>query len=366
MDLSIIIPTYNEQTNLVKITERIAAALAAYAYTYEIWFIDDSDDNTPQILQQLALQYPDVHFLHRNNMRGLGSAVVEGFKHAQGEYIIVMDADLQHPPELIPNILQTLTAGEDIVIPSRFIPGGSDGGLNPIRKLVSWVARSLGQVAIKRFRTISDCTSGFFGLRRQVIAGIHLNPSSWKILMEIIVKGDYLSIKEIPYTFEARNAGHSNMDIHEQWNYIKHIIKLVSGSPSDRRFFVFCLIGFMGLIVNLVVFDILLDSKLFYPVTASFIASFAGMINNFIWHDTITWREHRHPILWMRLAKFSQFLLVSMVGILITASFVKLSAFFGWKYIFGQLVGIAIAMFWNYFANHLWTWRAKPAERRMH
>lgn len=226
MDLSIIIPTFNEQDNIREITTRIQTALKNSQINYEIWFIDDSRDETPTLLDALSKQFPELHYFHRENARGLGTAVVEGFNRSQGNYLIVMDADLQHPPELLPSIIKKLQSGADVVIPSRFIEGGSDGGLNVFRKLVSWVARVIGQIAIKQFRNISDCTSGYFGLKRSVIENITLDPSSWKILMEILVKGNYNSITEIPYQFMARDAGTSKMSMREQWNYVCHIFKL--------------------------------------------------------------------------------------------------------------------------------------------
>lgn len=226
MFLSIIIPCFNEGENVIKMTERISAALKNCDLKYEIIFIDDSKDNTPELLEKLSQTFQHVHYIHRHNARGLGTAVVEGFLRATGKYFIVMDADLQHPPELLPDIIKKLQTHE-IVIPSRFIHGGSDGGLNAFRKLVSWTARKIGQFAIKRFRSISDCTSGFFGLHRDIIQNVTLNPSSWKILMEIIVKSNYKTIAEIPYQFIARDLGDSKMSMKEQARYLFHVFQLM-------------------------------------------------------------------------------------------------------------------------------------------
>ncbi len=234
--VSIILPSYNEGNNVNTITQRIQKVLSKTAIEYEIWFIDDSKDNTPELLAELVKENPHVNYLHRQNTRGLGQAVVKGFEQARGEYFVVMDADLQHPPELLPLMIHHLIHDSDIVIPSRFIEGGSDGGLNIFRKLISYVARKIGQVLIKQFRSISDCTSGYFGLRREVIEGVSLDPTSWKILMEILVKGRYKTVHEIPYHFMARSMGESKMSLKEQWNYLKHIFKLrkIKKDPSLR------------------------------------------------------------------------------------------------------------------------------------
>lgn len=226
MDVSIIIPSFNEGQNVVLLTERLRVALQPLKLQYEIWFIDDSNDDTPAVLAALARDYSDVHYLHRNGMRGLGSAVVMGFQKTTGRYLIVMDADLQHPPELVPELIAALQQGADLVIPSRFIVGGSDGGLNIFRKLISWTARMIGCALIKKFRKLSDCTGGYFALQHQVINGVMLNPISWKILMEIIVKGKAQNIREIPYHFLARDSGDSKMSLREQWLYLRHVVQL--------------------------------------------------------------------------------------------------------------------------------------------
>lgn len=226
MELSIIIPTYNEATNVGHLLSRIQAVLDN-KLEYEVWFIDDSSDETPQILAKLSQQFANVFYVHRENARGLGTAIVCGFAKSTGRLIIVMDADLQHPPELLPELVDELRHGAEVVIPSRFIEGGSDGGLNGMRKLISFIARKIGQLAIPRLAPISDCTSGYFGLQRAVIENVPLSPCSWKILIEIIVKGRYQLVKEIPYTFLARNLGESKMSLKEQWNYLRHILRLV-------------------------------------------------------------------------------------------------------------------------------------------
>lgn len=224
-DVSIIIPSYNEAENLPLLVNKIELAMQHCKHAYDIWFIDDSTDNTARVLEKIAANNKHVNFICRKINSGLGTAVAEGFRHSQGSYLIVMDADLQHPPILLPTIIDALKH-IDIVIPSRFISGGSDGGLSYFRKLISKTARIIGQLAIKRFRTISDCTSGYFGVKRCVINNINFNPISWKILMEILVKGNYVSVKEIPYQFLARDAGTSKMNFLQQWKYLRHILQL--------------------------------------------------------------------------------------------------------------------------------------------
>jgi dolichol-phosphate mannosyltransferase len=361
MHFTIVIPTYNERENVRLITKRVRNILQDKGYIYEILFIDDSCDDTPNVLEQLANEISEVRYIHRQGARGLASAVVEGFDHAKGEYIIVMDADLQHPPELIPLIVTRLTQS-DVVIPSRFISGGSDGGLNWFRKLVSWSARTIGRFSIKRLRDISDCTSGYFGINREVVKGVKLEPIGWKILMEVLVKGHYSKVHEVPYAFEARDAGQSKMSLCEQWNYIKHVIRLIRYSPEDSRFCLFCMIGTLGVFVNLFILSILLTVFQIDGFISSIAASVIAMAHNFLWNDNLTWKDHQNPTVWRRVLQFPQFVLICGFGIGITAFFARSFVLLDWNIYLGQLAGIFLATFWSFSANNRWTWAGSPQE----
>lgn len=367
MHLSIVIPTFNERENVRTIVERIGNSLQNTNDTYEVWFIDDSRDDTPMVLAELAAAHPEVHFHHREQGRGLGTAVVEGFDRCSGDYIVVMDADLQHPPELLPTIVQRLTDGIDVVIPSRFVEGGSDGGLNTFRKFVSWGARVIGRIAIKRLRAVSDCTGGYFAIRRSVISDVPLDPIGWKILMEVLVKGHYQTVHEVPYAFEARDAGESKMSTQEQWNYLRHIGKLLWNSPEDKRFYVYCLVGALGVVVNLGVLSLLRYLIHFQHLfSASIIASVVAMLHNFLWNNNVTWKEHAHTVRWRRMLQMPMFGLISAVGIGITALFAQLFYSLHWQELIGQCVGIVVATAWSFTANNRWTWTAHGAKKAKH
>jgi len=356
MDLSIVIPTYNEGENIKALVCRINHALTTSYHSHEIYFIDDSDDQTPLELEKIAENYNCVRFFHRDNMRGLGTAVVEGFNRTEGQYIIVMDADLQHPPELIPRILEILDRGVELVIPSRFICGGSDGGLNWQRKIVSWTARTLARLALSKARPVLDCTGGFFGLNRKVIDGIVLKPIGWKILLEILVKGTYVCFEEIPYTFHARHANLSKMNFKEQYNYLRHIIALVASNPNDRRLFLFCAIGSLGLLVNMLLFAFIMYLSNNQEIISSISASSLAMVHNYLWNDLVTWKDIKHYQHTGRISRFLRFCLVCTIGIIITAMVVKLFTILYWNPYLGQFTGIIAAVTWNFFFNNRWTW----------
>lgn len=351
-----IIPTFNEFENVGLITTKIRESLSVSEKTFEIWFIDDSTDNTQKRLDELSKTYTEVHYIHRDCKSGLATAVVEGFSHSSGTYIVVMDADLQHPPELLPKILETLDKGTEVVIPSRFIDGGSDGGLNNLRKLVSWTARVIGRLTIQRLRNISDCTGGYFGINRKVIEGVTLDPIGWKILMEVLVQGNYSTVHEVPYKFVQRSVGESKMSLQEQWNYLRHVVRMVRRSPEDRRFLMFCLVGATGVLVNLIVLAILLRLFHHHYAASSVGASLIAMGSNFFWNDRFTWKGYTHNTMWRRILKFPTFVAISALGIGVTGLFAQIAVWLHWNELVGQFVGIIVATAWSYWANNRFTW----------
>ncbi len=353
MELSIVIPTYNERDNVVAIASRIQASLPA-GTGYEILFVDDSSDDTPEVLKQLAKKDSHVRWFHRSNRRGLAQAVAEGIEASDSEYIIVMDADLQHPPEILPLIVERLRQ-YDVVIPSRFIPGGSDGGLNGWRKLVSWVARKLANLAIRRLRDISDSTSGYFGLRRAVVDHIRLEPVGWKILLEILVKGKYRTVHELPYSFAVRDQGVSKMCLREQWNYLRHVARLLWTSPQDMRFILFCLIGAIGVVVNMKLLNFFISLGLWGDLQASCMASFLAMVHNFLLNNWLTWRD-RSLAPGSLVKRFLPYLMVSCLGILVTGLTAKGFTLLGWDIYAGQFAGIVAAACWSFNLNNRWVW----------
>lgn len=352
--LSIVIPTYNEGDNVTRIASRIREVLRDKPY--EIVFIDDSIDNTPELLSSLALQDPHVVYRHRVGQRGLATAVLKGFEVAEGEIIAVMDADLQHPPEILMPMWRAIEQGADIAIPSRFIPGGNDGGLSLKRKIVSATARYMGKASLRRLRNVADVTSGYFMFRRGVIEGVNLQPIGWKILIEILVRGSYTRVVEIPYGFKTRSLGYSKLSVKEQWNYVRHLISLVKDSPEDRRFYCFALVGLSGVFVNMFVYYSLTLLGLEVR-TAGTTSALAAMTTNFILNDRITWSNARRGSIWQRSFRF---FLVSSLGIILN---VEVLSFLYYHHRINHLLanffGILTAVLWNFTMNNIWTWPSK-------
>lgn len=222
--ISIVVPTYNESENVGNLVNQIDYALRGI--DYEVIFVDDSTDNTPDVIRKLMSENSNIRMEHRETEKGLATAVLKGFSLAEGDYIAVMDADLQHPPKILRSMYAVMETGVDFCIPSRFIPGGSDGGLGPYRKLVSGVARYIGKILLPSLRKITDPTSGLFMFRRETINGADMRPIGWKIMVEVLATATYSTVVEIPYKFQARPAGESKLSSKVTLEYLKQVFDL--------------------------------------------------------------------------------------------------------------------------------------------
>jgi glycosyltransferase involved in cell wall biosynthesis len=222
--LSLVVPTRNELENVAALAARVAVALSAV--DYEILFVDDSDDETPALISRAAAADPSIRLLHRapeDRGGGLATAVVMGMRHARGEFIAILDGDLQHPPEVLPAMVAA-AEDADIVVASRYISGGSSAGLGGwYRQAVSCGSRVAAAVLFHRVRACSDPMSGLFLIRRKVIEGVDLRPVGFKILLEILVRGHWTRLSEVPYTFGEREGGVSKASVQQGRDYLRHL-----------------------------------------------------------------------------------------------------------------------------------------------
>ncbi|MCC6422583.1 MAG: glycosyltransferase [Phycisphaerales bacterium] len=223
--ISLIVPTLNEAENLESLVERIAGALAGREY--EILIVDDnSRDRTPEIAAQMAKRYPLRLLVRQHPTNGLSGAVMHGMTEAKGEILVVMDADLQHPPEKIPELIQKLERdGADFVIGSRYAAGGSmqqEWGL--LRRINSSVATLLARPFAGK---VSDPMSGFFALRRSTYErALRLTPLGYKIGLELICKCRVRQVGEVPIHFAVRQRGESKLTVKQQFKYLEHLSRL--------------------------------------------------------------------------------------------------------------------------------------------
>ncbi len=221
--LSIIIPTYNELENLGLLVERIKNALQDTPVEWEIIVVDDnSPDGTAQVAEELSKDFP-LRLLVRKRTRGLSRSVLEGFTIAKGELLLVMDADLSHQPEHIPAMWDLMIRDScDLVIGSRYVTGGTIKDFSILRKLTSKISKLL----VYPLTRIKDPLAGFFLVRRKVIENRSFNPEGFKILLEILIKGQYERVREIPITFQGRVCGISKLSKDVVLKYLLQVMKL--------------------------------------------------------------------------------------------------------------------------------------------
>ena len=212
--ISIVVPTYNEATSLPILAERLGAALGGR--DWELVVVDDgSPDGTAGIAERLAPRLP-VRVVRRSGKSGLASAVIAGFKDARGDLLVVMDADLSHPPEVVPALVDAVVGGADLAVGSRYVRGGGTADWPLRRRVVSRVACILGNLLVP----VRDATSGFFALKRSAIDGVRLNAIGFKIGFEVIARGRFRKIVEVPYVFRDREHGASKFGRREIAQYL--------------------------------------------------------------------------------------------------------------------------------------------------
>jgi dolichol-phosphate mannosyltransferase len=354
--LSVIIPTYNEKDNITPLVERIHQALASR--DYEIIFVDDnSTDGTIEIAEGLTTRYPVKLFIRREE-KGLATAVIHGIKQASGNIIGVMDADLQHPPEVLPDLLKAMEDGADMVFASRYIKGGGCPGWDPSRKIISRVALTAAHLLLPSSRRVKDPMSGFFMFRRENVTPDKLKPIGYKIALEIMLVGSFKNIVEVPFIFKERSAGASKLRPRQQIDYLKHIFSLMSRTGELAMFLKFIAVGLSGVVVNVGAYWLLtrFGGMAAYENWAVAIGIEVSIITNFLLNDFFTFAGRRKGKSFLgRLLKFN---IICLVGAGIQEGIFSLFYYsFGVYDLLSNLIGIVAAFLWNYFINRNWTWK---------
>ena len=235
--LSLVIPTLNEEATIQRLLNRLFAVLdGVIPNQYELWVVDDcSEDKTGEQVRQLQAHYPQLHLLQRQRDRGLATAAIAGWQQARGDILGVIDGDLQHPPEVLPQLLQVINGEADLVIASRYVDRGNVGQWTGWRRIASKGAAWLGRRILPEIvGQVSDPMSGFFLIRREVISSCPLQPMGYKVLLEVLAKGRIGSVVEVGYRFDPRCGGRSKVTWHHSITYLLHLIRLRVALHSRR------------------------------------------------------------------------------------------------------------------------------------
>lgn len=291
-DVSIIVPTYCEAENLPMLVPRIATALQIAQLRGEILVVDDnSPDETGAICETLSQDHP-LRLIVRTRDRGLSSAVIEGMNQARGSVLVVVDADLSHPPEKIPELVRAIQADEaDFVIGSRYVSGG---GTDETWGLFRWLNSKTATWLARPLTSARDPMAGFFALRRSRFssASTQLDPIGYKIGLELIVKCGCRRIKEIPIFFGNRMRGQSKLSFKEQLNYLRHLKRLYEFRwGSIAQLLQFLTVGATGMLIDLTMFT--LGMKIMSPKLARALAIWIAMTWNFWWNRKWTFSQAR-------------------------------------------------------------------------
>jgi dolichol-phosphate mannosyltransferase len=321
-ELSLIIPTRDEASNVGPLLERLTASLAGTRA--EIIFVDDSDDNTSSVIIEVSRRLPmAVRVLHRETAQragGLSTAVVSGLQAARAPWAIVMDADLQHPPEVVPQLFATAGRQDvDLVVASRYAGHGNSNGLDGhTRKNSSQFATRVAKAAFpRRVARVSDPMSGFFAVRLAALRPECLRPYGYKILLELIVRHPGLRVAEVSFTFAPRHAGESKTSVREVIRFGRHLTRLrlqVAREPNDAapgaprmraRLFLFGLVGLSGVAVNSAALWLLHMNVLqVHYLLAAAVATQVSTLWNFVLTDRLVFRTARRSGAGSRMWRF--------------------------------------------------------------
>jgi len=363
-DLSVIIPTFNEEENIAAIIGAVNEVFRQSGIRGEVLVVDDSSkDRTIPIVQEIAGQNGNVRLIVRKDDHGLSQSVVEGFGKARSDILQVIDADFSHPPELIPRFYEAVRDGADIAIGSRYMKGGDIEQWPLKRRVISLGATAFGRML---FPEVTDPVSGFFAVRREVVAGAPLAPRGYKILMEVLGRGRWHSFVEIPFVFKDREEGTSKLRLDTMMDYLRQCAGIARFTGTRRagpvwdewvKIVRFGLVGLSGIFVNMGLLYALTEIAGLYYLVSAAIAIELSIVNNFIWNDVWTFKSARDLRFGRRIQRFLSFQAVSVGGLAINMVVLYLLAeIAGVYYLVANLAGILIAFAWNYGVNRHYTW----------
>ena len=374
---SLVIPTYNEGNNI----ERIAALLTqlldpVLPEAYELIVVDDdSPDRTWKTAQALMSEYPQLQVMRRQQERGLSTAVIRGWQSARGTVLGVIDGDLQHPPDVLLQLLAAIEQGADLAIASRHVAEGGVSSWSFIRRMLSRGAQLLGLIVLPRVvGRVSDPMSGYFLVRRSAIAGAVLSPVGYKILLEVIGRGTINHIAEVGYVFREREAGESKVTWKQYVDYLRHLLRLRLSTGRLRRlhqhfpvgrFVRFGLVGLSGLGVDMLGLYLLHGVAGFGLTRSALLAAELAIVNNFLWNDRWTFKDLAANQRQRRktLKRFLKFNIICLMGLILKVLILNLLFNqFQFNPYLANFLAIAAVTLWNFWVNLKLSWRVTEVQ----
>jgi dolichol-phosphate mannosyltransferase len=366
LELAVVLPTYNERANIAPMVDKLEAALGASGWE-AIFVDDDSRDGTADEARRIAAADPRVRVLQRIGRRGLASAAIEGMCATAAPIVAVMDADLQHDPALLPQMLEALRTGEyDLAVASRFAPGASTAEWNrPDREKASALANSLARKVTGV--ELSDPMSGFFMLRAETLRkdAHRLSGIGFKILLDILATVDApLRVKEFPLNFAARAEGESKLDRTVVFEFLVGLYDKWLGRIIPTRFALFGTIGAVGVVVHMAVLSAFLaifGGSFEQHLVSTFevgqtLAALVAMTFNFVLNNALTYADQRLSGPGPLLKGWLKFALTCSVGLLANVGVAAVLVRMGFHAYPAALTGIVIGSVWNYALSSRFVW----------
>ena len=355
--IAVVVPTFNEAGNVAELVARLATVLEGRRW--EVIFVDDhSTDGTAEAVTRISRSFSPVRLVFRPSRRGLSSAVLEGIFATTAEYVVVMDADLQHDETIIPQMLDVLETGATrMAVGSRLAEGGGNSGMTAVRRRISDWSNRLARAALGR--DVGDLMSGFFAFRKDDVAPIAmtLKTGGFKILLDILFRFDPADkVVEIPYTFRKRASGSSKLGLDAATSFILMIVDRFLGRIVSQRFVKFCVVGSLGVIVHFTLMTITFRMTSLDFALSQFISTLVAACFNYTLNNRWTYGDVALSGKAWVLGLF-KFLLISAVGI---AANVGVAAAlhensFSWQ--LSAIAGIAMGVFWNYMMTKISVWK---------
>jgi dolichol-phosphate mannosyltransferase len=358
--LGIVVPVLNEAKNIGPFLQELETCLPGESW--EVIFVDDdSSDNTQQVVTELAAKRPNVRLLERIGRHGLASACIEGLCSSLAPYLVVMDADLQHDPAILPKMLNALRDGPyNLAIGSRYVEGGGIGDWSKRRRRFSRVA-TLASKIVTHQAEITDPMSGFFMIKRELFRETvyHLCGKGFKILLDLLSSAkSQVRVVELPYTFRSRLAGESKLSFSIILEFAILLLDKTFGKIVPYRFILFVLVGCLGAILHLgILGSLFLGAHASFPL-AQAIASLVAMVLNFTFNNSFTHRDRR--LTGQRfLTGLLSFIAVCSIGAFVNVEIA--SYFYGLSvsWWISGLLGALIGSVWNYAVSATLVWKRR-------
>jgi dolichol-phosphate mannosyltransferase len=357
IELSVIVPTFNERENVGPLIERLERTLEGIAWEV-IYVDDDSPDGTAEVVKTLARRDPRIRCIHRIGRRGLSTAVIEGIQSSSAPYAAVIDADLQHDETLLPRMLdEAKRRGLDVVVGSRYVAGGGVGDWQESRRVASAYATRLARLVVSA--ELADPMSGFFLISRPAFdrAVRRLSGQGFKILLDLFASTpEPYRFAELPYTFRPRLHGSSKLDTLVAWEYLMLLLDKLVGRFVPVRFVLFGLVGGSGVLVHLATLRLSLTAASF--PTAQATATIVAMTSNFALNNVFTYRDKRLKG-FRFLTGLLSFYAVCSIGAVANVGIASAAFAHQYSWWLAGLAGAAVGVVWNYAVSSVFTWRPR-------